>query len=93
MDQFTRKFAANNNETTLRYWTVPLLHKNLRGATLSSKDIPISPYTKGENNNNIVSSLTHLKMFSTNMRLQIIYDTYKDDSALNNLQGLICHKS
>ena len=51
MDEFTREFAANNNETTLRYWTVPLLHQNLRGATLSSKDIPISPYTKGENNN------------------------------------------
>ena len=29
-----------------------LTHQNLRGATLSSKDIPISPYTKGENNNN-----------------------------------------
>ena len=61
MDQFTRDFAANNNKTTLRYWTVPLLHQNLRSATLSSKDIPISPYTKGENNNNnIVSSLVHL---------------------------------
>ena len=57
MDQFIREFAANNNETTLRYWTVPLLHQNLRGATLSNKDIPTSPYTKGENNkNNIVSS-------------------------------------
>ena len=27
------------------------------------------------------------------MRLQIIYNMYKDDSALNNLQGLICHKT
>ena len=52
MEQFTREFTANNNETTLRYWTVPLLHQNQRGATLSSKDIPIPPYTKGENNNN-----------------------------------------
>ena len=51
MDQFTWELAANN-ETTLRYWTVPLLYQNLRGATLSSKDIPISPYTKGVNNNN-----------------------------------------
>ena len=38
--------------TKLHYWTVPLLHQNLRGATLSSKDIHASPYTKGENSNN-----------------------------------------
>ena len=27
------------------------------------------------------------------MCLQIIYDTYKEDLALNNLQGLICYKT
>ena len=27
------------------------------------------------------------------MGLQIIYNMYKDDLALNNLQGLTCHKT
>ena len=27
------------------------------------------------------------------MRLQIIYNTYKEDLALNNLKWLICHKT
>ena len=27
------------------------------------------------------------------MRLQIIYNTYKEDLALNNQQGLICYKT
>ena len=49
MDQFT---SSSLTTTKLRYWAVPLLHQNLRGATLSGKDIPTSPYTKGENNNN-----------------------------------------
>ena len=75
MDQFTREFAANNNKTTLRYWTVPLLHQNLRGATLSSKDIPISPYTKGKNNNsnnNIVSSLVQYSSWIINLYFKVI---------------------
>ena len=73
MDQFTREFAANNNESTLRYWTVPSLHQNLRGATLSSKDIPISPYTKCEsNNNNIVSSLVQYSSRIINLYFKVI---------------------
>ena len=82
MNQFTREFTANNNETMLRYWTVPLLHQNLRGAMLSSKDIPISPYTKGENNNNhidennnnnnIVSSLVQYSSWIINLYYKVI---------------------
>ena len=66
----------------LRYWTVPLLHQNLRSATLSSKDIPTSPYTKGENNNNhigennnnnnIVSSLVQLFSWIINFYFKVI---------------------
>ena len=49
----------------LRYWTASSPTKNTRDATLSSKDIAISTYTKGEignnnDNNNIVSSLVHI---------------------------------
>ena len=55
------------------YWTVPLLHQNLKGTTLSSKDIPMSPYTKGENNNdNIVSSLAQYSSWIINLYFKVI---------------------
>ena len=66
MDQFIRGVAANNKETTPRY-------QNLRGATLSSKDIPISTYTKGESNsNNIVSSLLQYFSWIINLYFNVI---------------------
>ena len=43
------EFTANDNETTLP--DCSLTPPNLRGTTLSRKDIPTSPYNKGENNN------------------------------------------
>ena len=51
-----------------------LTHQNLRGATLSSKDIPISPYTKGKNNNNnnIVSSLVQYSSWIINLYFKVI---------------------
>ena len=88
MDQFNREFAANNNETMLRYWTVPLLHQNLRGATLSSKDIPISPYSKGENhhnNNHIGESNSNNNLIGENNNNNIVSSLVQYSSWIINL--------
>ena len=49
-----------------------LNHQNLRGAMLSNKNIPISTYTKGENNNNIVSSLVQYSNWIINLYFKVI---------------------
>ena len=61
MDQFNRGFAANNKETTLL------------DCSLTYQDIPISTYTKGENNNNnIVSSLVQYSRWIINLYFKVI---------------------